>query len=209
MTVTPVSDPCVGNLATPVNSSYFTKSFLNALPAYRPSLSPNRRGLEVGQDRPIPQCSLVPATVVRCGVGGLRDTYGLEYDDGDIEVGPFLLPRGARDSLICFLFFRNSTGGRPPAAHRGRRRSSRRQPPGAPPAFGLRDQGHHDPTLPGPPQAGPRAHGGPRDGPARAHPPWRRLDFVGPRHAVSPTSHTPALYPRESHLASPCFTLPG
>jgi photosystem I subunit 11 len=48
MTVTPVADPTVGNLATPVNSSYFTKAFLNALPAYRPSLSPNRRGLEVG-----------------------------------------------------------------------------------------------------------------------------------------------------------------
>ena len=48
MTVTPVADPCVGNLATPVNSSYFTRAFLNALPAYRPSLSPNRRGLEVG-----------------------------------------------------------------------------------------------------------------------------------------------------------------
>ena len=48
MTVTPVADPCVGNLATPVNSSYFTKAFINALPAYRPSLSPNRRGLEVG-----------------------------------------------------------------------------------------------------------------------------------------------------------------
>ena len=38
MTVTPVADPCVGNLASPVNSSYFTKAFLNALPAYRPSL---------------------------------------------------------------------------------------------------------------------------------------------------------------------------
>jgi photosystem I subunit 11 len=48
MTVTPVADPCVGNLATPVNSSYFTRAFLNALPAYRPSLSPNRRGLEIG-----------------------------------------------------------------------------------------------------------------------------------------------------------------
>ncbi|MFZ4804147.1 MAG: photosystem I reaction center subunit XI [Synechococcus lacustris] len=48
MTVTPAFDPNVGNLATPVNSSWFTKAFLNALPAYRPSLSPNRRGLEVG-----------------------------------------------------------------------------------------------------------------------------------------------------------------
>ena len=48
MTVTPVADPTVGNLATPVNSSYFSKAFLNALPAYRPALSPNRRGLEIG-----------------------------------------------------------------------------------------------------------------------------------------------------------------
>ena len=46
--VTPVSDPCVGNLSTPVNSGYFTKAFLNNLPFYRPGLSPNFRGLEVG-----------------------------------------------------------------------------------------------------------------------------------------------------------------
>jgi photosystem I subunit 11 len=48
MTVTPVADPTVGNLATPVNSNAFTKAFLNGLPAYRPALSPNRRGLEIG-----------------------------------------------------------------------------------------------------------------------------------------------------------------
>ncbi|KZR86300.1 photosystem I reaction centre subunit XI [Synechococcus sp. BIOS-E4-1] len=48
MSVSPVADPTVGNLATPVNSNYFTKAFLNALPIYRPSLSPNRRGLEIG-----------------------------------------------------------------------------------------------------------------------------------------------------------------
>ena len=48
MSVSPVADPTVGNLATPVNSSYFVKAFLNALPIYRPSLSPNRRGLEIG-----------------------------------------------------------------------------------------------------------------------------------------------------------------
>lgn len=39
MSVSPVADPTVGNLATPVNSSYFVKAFLNALPIYRPSLS--------------------------------------------------------------------------------------------------------------------------------------------------------------------------
>lgn len=48
MTVTPVADPTVGNLATPFNSNAFIKAFLNALPAYRQGLSPNRRGLEVG-----------------------------------------------------------------------------------------------------------------------------------------------------------------
>ena len=48
MSVSPVADPTVGNLATPVNSSYFAKAYLNALPAYRPDLSPNRRGLEIG-----------------------------------------------------------------------------------------------------------------------------------------------------------------
>ena len=46
--VSPVSDPCVGDLATPVNSGYFTKWFLNNLPFYREGLSPNSRGLEVG-----------------------------------------------------------------------------------------------------------------------------------------------------------------
>ena len=34
MTVTPVSDPCVGNLATPVNSGYFIKGLINNLPLY-------------------------------------------------------------------------------------------------------------------------------------------------------------------------------
>lgn len=46
--VNPVSDPCVGDLETPVNSGYFTKVFINNLPFYRAGLSPNFRGLEVG-----------------------------------------------------------------------------------------------------------------------------------------------------------------
>ena len=41
-------DPQVGNLATPLNSSGFSTTFINNLPAYRAGLSPNRRGLEVG-----------------------------------------------------------------------------------------------------------------------------------------------------------------
>lgn len=41
-------DPFVGNLATPLNSSGFSKAFIRNLPAYRKGLSANRRGLEVG-----------------------------------------------------------------------------------------------------------------------------------------------------------------
>lgn len=41
-------DPQVGNLATPINSSAFTKALIQNLPAYRRGLSPARRGLEIG-----------------------------------------------------------------------------------------------------------------------------------------------------------------
>ena len=41
-------DSFVGNLATPVSTSSFTKSFLSNLPAYRSGLSPLLRGLEIG-----------------------------------------------------------------------------------------------------------------------------------------------------------------
>ena len=46
--VTHGGDPQVGNLATPLNSSDFSKTFIRNLPAYRAGLSPFRRGLEVG-----------------------------------------------------------------------------------------------------------------------------------------------------------------
>ena len=46
--VTHGGDPQVGNLATPINASAFSKVFINALPAYRPGLSPLRRSLEIG-----------------------------------------------------------------------------------------------------------------------------------------------------------------
>lgn len=42
------ADPFDGNLATPINSSGFTRAFINNLPAYRQSISVFRRGLEVG-----------------------------------------------------------------------------------------------------------------------------------------------------------------
>lgn len=46
--VNPAGDPQIGNLATPINSSPFTKAFINNLPAYRSGLSAQRRGLEIG-----------------------------------------------------------------------------------------------------------------------------------------------------------------
>jgi photosystem I subunit 11 len=46
--VFPAYDIQNGNLATPINASPLIKAYMNALPAYRPSLSPLRRGLEVG-----------------------------------------------------------------------------------------------------------------------------------------------------------------
>ncbi|MCU0523949.1 MAG: photosystem I reaction center subunit XI [Elainella sp. Prado103] len=46
--VQPAGDPQIGNLATPINSSGFTKALINNLPAYRTGLSPQRRGLEIG-----------------------------------------------------------------------------------------------------------------------------------------------------------------
>lgn len=41
-------DPFVGNLATPISTSSFTRNLLSNLPAYRIGLSPILRGLEIG-----------------------------------------------------------------------------------------------------------------------------------------------------------------
>ena len=46
--VQPAAAPCVGNLATPVNSGYFVKALVNNLPLYREGISANFRGLETG-----------------------------------------------------------------------------------------------------------------------------------------------------------------
>ena len=43
-----VGDPQEGNLATPINSSTFTRWYVNQLPAYREGMSPFQRGLQVG-----------------------------------------------------------------------------------------------------------------------------------------------------------------
>lgn len=42
------NDPFVGNLATPITSSAFTRTWLLNLPIYRKGLSPLLRGLEIG-----------------------------------------------------------------------------------------------------------------------------------------------------------------
>lgn len=46
--IQPAGDPQIGDLATPINFSGFTRAFINNLPAYRKGLSAHRRGLEVG-----------------------------------------------------------------------------------------------------------------------------------------------------------------
>jgi len=46
--IAPAGDFQIGNLATPVNASPLVLVFLRNLPAYRPGLTPFRRGLEVG-----------------------------------------------------------------------------------------------------------------------------------------------------------------
>lgn len=43
-----VNDISSANLETPINSSNFTKAFLNSLPAYRKGVSISRRGVEAG-----------------------------------------------------------------------------------------------------------------------------------------------------------------
>ncbi|NEO07331.1 chlorophyll a/b binding light-harvesting protein [Moorena sp. SIO3I8] len=46
--IIPRSNPQVGDLATPINSSDLSLNFLKNLPIYRPGLSPLSRGLEIG-----------------------------------------------------------------------------------------------------------------------------------------------------------------
>lgn len=46
--VFPGKDPQDGNLATPINNSKLAKAIVNSFSAYRPGLSPLRRGIEVG-----------------------------------------------------------------------------------------------------------------------------------------------------------------
>jgi photosystem I subunit 11 len=80
--ITSGGDPQVGNLATPLNSSGLTKSFINNLPAYRAGLSANRRGLEVGMAHGYllfgPFALLGPLrNTDSAGVAGLMSSVGL------------------------------------------------------------------------------------------------------------------------------------
>ncbi|MBE7379948.1 MAG: photosystem I reaction center subunit XI [Leptolyngbya sp. SIO1E4] len=61
-------NPCLGNLATPLNNSGLVKAYINNLPAYRPGLTPFLRGLEIGMAHGY---FLVGPEVV---VGPLRET---------------------------------------------------------------------------------------------------------------------------------------
>ncbi|MBW4576962.1 MAG: photosystem I reaction center subunit XI [Aphanothece sp. CMT-3BRIN-NPC111] len=75
-------DPQIGNLATPINSSGFTRAYINNLPAYRKGLSPFRRGLEVGMAHgywligPFAKLGPLRDTDV-ANVAGLLSTVGL------------------------------------------------------------------------------------------------------------------------------------
>ncbi len=46
--VRPFSDPCAGDLSTPVNSNIFVRNLINNLPVYRKGLSPYVRGVQLG-----------------------------------------------------------------------------------------------------------------------------------------------------------------
>jgi photosystem I subunit XI len=71
-----------GNLATPINASALTRTFINNLPAYRQGLSPLRRGLEVGMAHGYwligPFAKLGPLrTTDVANLAGLLSTVGL------------------------------------------------------------------------------------------------------------------------------------
>lgn len=67
--VSPGADIYDGNLSTPINSSPLIRSYINALPAYREGISPQRRGLEVGLAHGA--WVILPFTFL----GPLRDTH--------------------------------------------------------------------------------------------------------------------------------------
>lgn len=75
-------DPQQGNLETPINASGLSKWFINNLPAYRPGLTPFRRGLEVGMAHGYflfgPFAKLGPLrNATNANLAGLLSTIGL------------------------------------------------------------------------------------------------------------------------------------
>ena len=74
--------PEIGDLATPINSSGFSRALIKNLPAYRAGLSPQRRGLEVGMAHGYflygPFMVLGPLRLTEhAGTAGLLATLGL------------------------------------------------------------------------------------------------------------------------------------
>lgn len=94
-------DPQVGNLATPLNSSDFSKTFIRNLPAYRSGLSPFRRGLEVGMAHGY--LIYGPFLVL----GPLRDT-------ASADIAALLSSIGLVAILtLCLSLYANAMGGQP------------------------------------------------------------------------------------------------
>ena len=99
--VTHGGDPQVGNLATPLNSSDFSKSLIRNLPAYREGLAPFRRGLEVGMAHGY--LLYGPFLVL----GPLRNT---EYAD----IAALLASAGLVAILtLCLSLYGSAMGGKP------------------------------------------------------------------------------------------------
>jgi len=111
-------DPQVGNLATPLNSSDFSKSLIRNLPAYRDGLAPFRRGLEVGMAHGY--LLYGPFLVL----GPLRNT------DND-DIAALLASIGLVAILtLCLSLYASAMGGKPTATLTA---------PNVPEAFGTKE----------------------------------------------------------------------
>lgn len=101
--IQPASDPQIGNLATPLNSSDFSKAFIRNLPAYRSGISSFRRGLEVGMAHGY--IVYGPFLVL----GPLRDT-------ASADIAALLSSLGLVTILtVCLSLYAYAMGGKPVA----------------------------------------------------------------------------------------------
>ncbi len=99
--IQPPGDPQIGNLATPLNSSDFSKTLIRNLPAYRQGLAPFRRGLEVGMAHGY--LLYGPFLVL----GPLRNT-------GSADIAALLSSIGLVAILtLCLSLYASSMGGKP------------------------------------------------------------------------------------------------